>query len=67
MAIAKHICRCGAKVDKLTSYFSNGIRVTVCDQCAELNKFKNNNAFIAVDYDEVKNDANMQIIDTREK
>lgn len=38
----KQICRCGVKIDtekgeSLKSYFSNenGMRVTVCDNCAE--------------------------------
>lgn len=65
MAIPKYICRCGKKTDKLTSYFFNGIRVTLCDDCSE--EFKKNDVFMAVDYEEVKKDASKQIIDTREQ
>lgn len=65
MAIPKYICRCGNKVDKMTSYFIDGIRITLCDECSE--KFKDNDVFEAVDYEEVKKDPNKNIIDTREK
>jgi ribosome-binding protein aMBF1 (putative translation factor) len=65
MAITKYICRCGNRIDKMTSYFIDGIRVTVCENCEE--EFKNNNKAEAVDYEEVKKDASKQIIDTREK
>lgn len=64
MAIPKHICRCGKRTDKLTSYFINSIRITLCDECAD--EIKKNN-HIAVDYDEVKKDPSKQIIDIREK
>lgn len=65
MAIPKYICRCGNKVDKMTSYFIDGIRITLCDECSE--QFKKNDVFEAVDYEEVKKDTSKQIIDTREK
>lgn len=33
----KYKCRCRKEVDELTSYFHkvNGMRITVCDECAE--------------------------------
>mgnify|MGYP001617579701 CR=1 FL=1 len=64
MAIQKYICRCGNRTDKLTSYFINGIRITLCDECSS--EFEKNNAE-AVDYDEVKKDQSKQVIDIREK
>lgn len=65
MSIPKYICRCGNKTDKLTSYFINGLRVTLCEKCDE--KYRNNDKYEAVDYEEVKKDKSKQIIDTREK
>lgn len=65
MAIAKYICRCGNRTDNLKSYFIEGIRVTVCEECES--EFKNNKDAVVVDYDEVKKDVSKQIIDTREK
>lgn len=65
MAIAKYICRCGNRTDKLTSYFIGGIRITACEECDS--EFKKNKEAIAIDYDEVKKDVSKQIIDTREK
>lgn len=65
MAIPKYICRCGHRTNKLTSYFVGGIRVTACEECEH--EIKNMEGAISVDYDEVKNDASKQLIDTREK
>jgi predicted nucleic acid-binding Zn ribbon protein len=65
MAIPKYICRCGHRTDKLTSYFVNQIRVTVCENCE--GELKNRNVVVAIDYEEVKADPNKQVIDTREK
>lgn len=71
MAIPKYICRCGSRVDELTSYFYNGIRVTVCDECAEQHGFKNNKQIEYVDYNKIENASKEENyyhkIDTREK
>lgn len=65
MAILKYTCLCGNKTDHLKSYFIDGIRVTACDKCdSELRNIK---GIQAIDYDEVKRNDSMQIIDTREK
>lgn len=70
MDIAKYICRCGKKTDKLISYFINGIRITVCDECAKGNDLKNK-AQIDVDYEKIiksnKDENFYHKIDTREK
>jgi hypothetical protein len=67
MAIEKYICSCGAKVNKLTSFFSTIGRITVCDECADRQGLNKNKEFEAVDYEIVKNDFSKQVIDTREK
>lgn len=65
MAIPKYTCRCGNKTDYLKSYFIGGIRVTACDKCdGDIKSIKYS---VVVDYEEVKKNAYMQIIDTREK
>lgn len=65
MAIAKYTCKCGNKTDQLKSYFVGGIRITACEKCdGELKGLKN---VVVVDYDEVKKNESLQIIDTREK
>ena len=71
MAKEKHTCRCGAKTNKLTSYFKDGIRVTVCDDCANQFGLKNSENVIKVDYDKIKASSTYEnfyhMIDTREK
>ena len=67
MAIEKYICHCGNKVNKITSYFKGGVRVTLCDDCANQYGFDKDKDVIKVDYKEVQEDPNLQIIDTREK
>ena len=67
----KHICRCGNNVEKMTSYFKDGIRVTLCDTCADQYGFKNDEKAIKVDYDAImkssKEENFYHKIDTREK
>lgn len=65
MAIPKYTCRCGNKTDHLKSYFIGGARVTGCDKCdGDIKAIK---GYVVVDYEEVKKNESMQIIDTREK
>lgn len=69
MAIAKYICRCGRQTDNLSSHFIDGVRVTVCDECAVdlIGKEK----AVVVDYDKIKASSKderfFHMIDTREK
>lgn len=71
MAKYKYTCRCGKRTDKLTSYFKNEIRVTVCDDCAKEYNLINDDKIIQVDYDKIKNSNKEEnfyhMIDTREK
>lgn len=70
MSISKYICRCGNKTDTLISYFINGIRITVCDECAKQSELEKK-ADTKVDYEKImksKKDENFyHKIDTREK
>lgn len=67
----KYTCRCGKRVDKLTSFFKNGIRVTICDDCAKDIGLNKDEDVTKVDYDEVraasKEESFYHMIDTREK
>jgi len=66
----KYTCRCGKKTDKLTSYFKDGMRVTVCDDCAVQFGLHDDEDVLKVDYDKVKKSAKDEFyhrIDTREK
>lgn len=69
--MARYTCRCGKVTDKLTSYFKDGTRVTLCDDCAAEYKLTNDERVIKVDYEKVKNahrDENFyHMSDTREK
>lgn len=70
MANEKYTCRCQRKTNKLTSYFKDGIRVTVCDDCAnELGLVSDKNV-MKVDYEKVKKSSSEEnfyhMIDTRE-
>lgn len=71
MATEKYICRCGKAVNKITSYFKDGIRVTVCDDCANQYGLTTDEGVIKVDYkkiEESNRDENFyHKIDTREK
>lgn len=59
------MCRCGKWVLKLTSYYKNGIRVTICDECAKTNGVFNDDSIIKEDYEAIKKVK--QSIDTRER
>lgn len=52
----KQICRCGRQTDKLTSFFDNssGLRVTVCEDCANELQLKNEERFKAVEFEKLK-------------
>jgi len=67
----KYTCRCGKRVDRLTSFFKNDIRVTLCDNCAKDIGFIDNEEVVKVDYDKVKGSSKednlYHMIDTREK
>lgn len=65
MAIERYICRCGNRTNNLTSYFIQGIRVTVCELCER--ELKNTKDAIPVDYEDVKKEPSMNEIDTTEK
>jgi ribosome-binding protein aMBF1 (putative translation factor) len=71
MGNEKYTCRCLKKTDKLISYFINGLRITICDDCAEELGVKNNDKIEAVDYEKVrksnKGENYYHKIDTREK
>lgn len=71
MATEKYTCRCVKAVNKITSYFKGGIRITLCDECAEQYGLATDKDVIKVDYkkiEESKNDENFyHKIDTREK
>ncbi len=71
MATEKYTCRCGKAVNQLSSYFKDGIRVTLCDDCAEQYGLSRDKTVIKVDYkkiEESKPDENFyHKIDTREK
>lgn len=51
----KHICRCGKHVDQITSYIhrEEKMRVTVCDQCAEMHGLTEKNVWESVNYNEL--------------
>lgn len=70
MSKNKYVCSCGNKVDKLTSYFKNSVRVTLCDRCAEENGLTQDADIIKVDYDKIKTSSKEEnfyhMIDTRE-
>lgn len=71
MAIEKYTCRCGRAVNKMTSYFKDNVRVTLCDDCAEASGLKEDESVIKVDYDKIvksnKDENFYHKIDTREK
>ncbi len=52
----KHICRCGNTVENLTSYFHKveGMRVTVCDKCAERYGLTDTNVYSREEYKNLK-------------
>lgn len=66
----KYTCRCSRRVDKLTSYFKDGIRATMCDDCAKEHNLINDDKVIQVDYEKIKssdkNENFYHMIDTRE-
>ncbi len=62
--VKKYTCSCGSKVEKLTSYFPEGIRVTVCDECAERLELNKQN-IASVDYSELKESKDQSKYDTR--
>lgn len=45
-------CRCGKEVETLTSFFEKGtnVRVTVCNDCAELHGLKDEKKYYSVPY-----------------
>lgn len=47
----KYMCRCGQRVDRLTSFLKEGRRVTLCDKCAVESGIKNNPTWEAKDYE----------------
>ncbi len=53
-------CRCGKRVDELTSYFQkgSGIRITVCDSCATELGLNDSNKFDKVKYIELTKEQN---------
>lgn len=59
----KYTCRCGKRVEVLTSYFNNGVRITVCDECAMSSGLKWNEEFKAVNYEEIKEDKTKYYLD----
>ena len=71
MATEKYICRCGKQVNKITSYFKEGIRFTMCNECAEAHGFNSDSKVEKVDYDVVMKSARdenyYRMIDTTEK
>lgn len=67
MATEKYTCRCGRAVNKITSYFKDNVRVTLCDDCAEESGLKNDPDVKQYDYEDVVKDQGLQTIDTREK
>ena len=67
----KYTCRCLRKTNNLASYFKDGIRVTVCDECAEEFGLTGSKDIIKVDYKKIKESSIEEnfyhMIDTREK
>jgi hypothetical protein len=70
MAIEKYTCRCGNKVNTISSYFVNGIRVTLCEKCADEYGLTKDEAVIKVDYATIEKSGKEENfyhqIDTRE-
>lgn len=62
----KYMCFCGKNVEKLISYFKNGIRITCCSSCAEQNGLVKDSDE-SMDYDVAKKNKSLSTIDTREK
>lgn len=52
------ICRCGTTVKSMKSYFhkTEGMRVTVCDKCAERYGLINKETYSSTDYTDLKDE-----------
>lgn len=62
MKIKKRLCTCG-QLKELSSYFKDGLRLTVCDDCATKLDFKNIAGISVKPYDEIKKESKLNKYD----